>query len=109
MSVYSRYKYGRAMHEHFRSRARSHYVGSLWVRSWILFAVLLISRLAATHLLSENTISATSKPPEIADFIDIASKAGLSANNVFGGKESSTYILDSTVTGGAIFDYDNED
>src|SRR6266478_3711426 len=108
MSVYSRYKYGRAMHEHFRSRARSHYRGSLWVRGWTLFAVFLILGLAATHTLSEQTISATSKLPAIADFIDIASTAGLSASNVFGGKESSTYILESTGTGAAIFDYDND-
>src|SRR5437899_4623979 len=108
MSIYSRYKYGRVMHEHFRSRARSHYRGSLWVRGWILFAVFLILGLAATHTLSEQTISATSKLPAIADFIDIASTAGLSASNVFGGKESSTYILESTGTGAAIFDYDND-
>jgi len=84
-------------------------MGSLWVRvGWILFAVFLILQFAATHKLSEQTISATSKPPAIADFIDIASTAGLSASNVFGGKESSTYILESTGTGTAIFDYDND-
>jgi enediyne biosynthesis protein E4 len=75
---------------------------------WILFAVFFILQLAATHTLSEHTISAPSKPPAIADFIDIASTAGLSASNVFGRKESSTYILESTGTGAAIFDYDND-
>src|SRR5882762_7477744 len=108
ISVYSRYKYGRAMHEHFRSRARSHYRGSLWVRGWTLFAVFLILGLATTDTLSEQTISVPSKLPAIADFIDIASTAGLSASNVFGGTESSTYILESTGTGAAIFDYDND-
>src|SRR5947199_702074 len=81
---------------------------SLCARGWLLFAVFLILRLAATHTLSEQTISATSKPPMIGDFIDIASTAGLSASNVFGGKKSSTYILESTGTGVAIFDYDND-
>src|SRR2546429_569592 len=108
MSIYSRYKYDRAMDDNFRSRVRSHYMRSLWARGWLLFAVFLILRLAATHTLSEQTISAASKPPAIADFIDIASPAGLSASNVFGGKESSTYILESTGTGAAIFDYDND-
>ena len=96
------------MHENLGSRARSHCKGSVWVRSWLLFAVLFISRLAATHSLTEKTISATSKTPAIADFIDIAPKSGLSATNVFGGKGSSTYILESTGTGAAIFDYDND-
>src|SRR6266576_2306762 len=108
MSIYSRYKYDRAMDDNFRSRVRSHYMRSLWARGWLLFAVFLILRLAATHTLSEQTISAASKPPAIADFIDIASPAGLSESNVFGGKESSTYILESTGTGAAIFDYDND-
>jgi hypothetical protein len=44
----------------------------------------------------------------LADFADIAQKAGLTATNVFGGQHSSTYILESTGTGVAIFDYDND-
>src|SRR2546426_9971466 len=109
MAVYSRYKYERAMHENRRRRVRSHRMGSGSVRvGWILFAVFLIFQLATTHSLSEQTISAPSNSPAIADFIDIASTAGLSASNVFGGKQSSTYILESTGTGAAIFDYDND-
>jgi len=44
----------------------------------------------------------------IADFVDVAPKAGLTETNVFGGKQSSTYILESTGTGVAIFDFDND-
>src|SRR4029434_2033861 len=44
----------------------------------------------------------------LPDFIDLAEKAGLRAANVFGEKQSSTYILESTGTGVAIFDYDND-
>jgi len=51
---------------------------------------------------------ASGKPAQIAEFVDIAQKAGLTAVNVFGGKMSSTYILESTGTGVAIFDYDND-
>ena len=84
MAVYSRYKYDRAMHENHRRRVRSHRMGSGSVRvGWILFAVFLILQLATTHTRSEQTISAPNKPPAIADFIDIASTAGLSASNVF--------------------------
>ena len=43
-----------------------------------------------------------------ADFRDLAAKAGLTAANVFGGPRSSTYILESTGTGVAVFDYDND-
>ena len=45
---------------------------------------------------------------QIAEFRDVAQKAGLTAANVFGGKNTSTYILESTGTGVAIFDYDND-
>lgn len=60
--------------------------------------------------------TAPSQPParrvpdnsSIANFIDIADKAGLTAINVFGGVESKKYIIETTGTGVAIFDYDND-
>ena len=61
-------------------------------------------------LLFFTTISAaqnTSKDP-IANFTDIAEKAGLTASNVFGGRETKKYIIETTGTGVAIFDYDND-
>jgi hypothetical protein len=51
---------------------------------------------------------APGKPITIAQFNDVAQKAGLTAINVFGERNSSTYILESTGTGVAIFDYDND-
>ncbi len=60
------------------------------------------------QILAEPATPASGKPAAIADFVDIAQKAGLTATNVFGGKNSSTYILESTGTGVAIFDYDND-
>jgi hypothetical protein len=48
------------------------------------------------------------KSAPLAEFTDDARKAGLTATNVFGGQHSSTYILESTGTGVAIFDYDND-
>jgi hypothetical protein len=47
--------------------------------------------------------------PSIANFTDIAEKAGLTAVNVFGGVETKKYIIETTGTGVAIFDYDNDE
>jgi hypothetical protein len=44
----------------------------------------------------------------IAYFLDQAAKAGLNAKNTFGGLDSKKYILETTGTGVAIFDYDHD-
>src|ERR1700740_1216039 len=44
----------------------------------------------------------------IANFTDIAGKAGLTMQNIFGGVETKKYIIETTGTGVAIFDYDND-
>ena len=41
-------------------------------------------------------------------FIDIAAQSGLTMSNTFGGKEKKNYILESTGTGAAIFDYNGD-
>src|SRR5437667_1367540 len=51
---------------------------------------------------------AQDRTTQIAEFRDVAQKAGLTAANVFGGKNTITSILESTGTGVAIFDYDND-
>ncbi|HTC46423.1 MAG TPA: CRTAC1 family protein [Candidatus Aquilonibacter sp.] len=50
--------------------------------------------------------SAPVKP--IADFVDVAEKAGLTMQEIFGGIDSKKYIIETTGTGVAIFDYDND-
>jgi hypothetical protein len=50
--------------------------------------------------------SASAKP--IANFTDVAEKAGLTMQNIFGGVETKKYIIETTGTGVAIFDYDND-
>jgi enediyne biosynthesis protein E4 len=50
--------------------------------------------------------SNTVKP--IAVFTDEAAKAGLTMKNVFGGVDTKKYIIETTGTGVAIFDYDND-
>ena len=47
-------------------------------------------------------------PAPIANFTDIAQKAGLTMLNVFGGIDTKKYIIETTGTGVAIFDYDND-
>src|ERR1700694_2813019 len=47
-------------------------------------------------------------PRPIANFTDIAEKAGLTMQNVFGGVDTKNYIIETTGTGVAIFDYDND-
>jgi enediyne biosynthesis protein E4 len=49
----------------------------------------------------------TPKQP-IANFVDIAEKAGLTASEIFGGLDTKKYIIETTGTGVAIFDYDND-
>jgi hypothetical protein len=46
--------------------------------------------------------------PGLANFNDMAEKAGLTAVNVFGGVDTKKYIIETTGTGVAIFDYDND-
>src|SRR5437870_817768 len=70
-------------------------------RAWL--AVLLFLSLA----LGANDQPKNS-PNQIARFTDIAQKAGLTMKNVFGGLETKKYIIETTGTGVAIFDYDND-
>src|SRR5215472_2965724 len=44
----------------------------------------------------------------IVHFTDVAAKAGLTAPIVFGGENTKEYIIETTGTGVAIFDYDND-
>src|SRR6202044_3015290 len=46
--------------------------------------------------------------PAIANFVDVADKAGLTLPNVFGGIDTKKYIIETTGSGVAIFDYDND-
>ncbi len=52
--------------------------------------------------------SPASTPPPIAYFTDVAQKAGLTMSNVFGGVDTKKYIIETTGTGVALFDYDND-
>src|SRR5216684_369617 len=49
---------------------------------------------------------ANSRP--IVHFTDVAQQAGLTAPVIFGGENTKKYIIETTGTGVAIFDYDND-
>lgn len=53
-----------------------------------------------------KSVPATNAP--IANFTDVAEKAGLTAQNIFGGIDTKKYIIETTGNGVAIFDYDND-
>src|SRR6266852_7356272 len=56
-----------------------------------------------------TTIAAKSaQAPPIANFTDTAEKAGLTLENISGGVDTKKYIIETTGTGVAIFDYDND-
>src|ERR1700674_3360771 len=56
---------------------------------------------------SDRPGQANSSPPAV-DFRDIASEAGLTAENVSGDADNKRYILETTGDGVAIFDFDND-
>jgi len=74
-----------------------------FVAFWISLALLLPFSIlfAASQLPKSN-------PKPLAHFTDIAKKAGLTAPVVFGGVDTKKYIIETTGTGVAIFDYDND-
>ena len=74
-----------------------------FVAFWISLALLLPFSIlfAASQLPKSN-------PKPLAHFTDIAKKAGLTDPVVFGGVDTKKYIIETTGTGVAIFDYDND-
>ena len=63
---------------------------------------------ALSFALDDPSKQKTKSENPIAYFTDIAEKAGLTMKNVFGGVTTKKYIVETTGTGVAIFDYDND-
>ncbi len=72
----------------------------------LLVCLLAVSQLSETAR-SDQSLQAGSSPVAI-DFRDIASEAGLTAENVSGDADNKRYILETTGDGVAIFDLDND-
>lgn len=83
-----------------------------------LFALLSIcmkgNAVAQTGVATGGGVSVPAKPlppgmrPPIIDYEDIAAKAGLTGANISGSEKKKLYIIESTGTGVAIFDYNND-
>src|SRR5216684_2295087 len=69
--------------------------------AWLSFG------LAALATQSAGPPQSTNGKP-IAHFVDVAQKTGLNAPVIFGGENTKKYIIETTGTGVAIFDYDND-
>src|ERR1700746_529028 len=76
-----------------------------------VFTAILTETQSGPLLESVNSSSQASNQTRIAarvDFKDVAVEAGLTSEIIFGDKKSKKYILETTGTGVAIFDYDND-
>ena len=60
----------------------------------------------ATAAQSSHPAPPTAQPA--INFVDVAEKAGLTFTDVFGGLTTKKYIIETTGTGVAVFDYDND-
>jgi hypothetical protein len=69
----------------------------------------LIALFIAPLFHSSSTSRQSSNPARpAAYFIDEAAKSGLTMKNVFGGVDTKKFIIETTGSGVAIFDYDND-
>jgi enediyne biosynthesis protein E4 len=71
-----------------------------------ILSVIAIAQVSASGTAPNSAKSKSSS--QIANFVDVAQKSGLTMLNVFGGKDSKKYIIETTGSGVAIFDYDND-
>jgi len=79
---------------------------SKMLQTGLLASLLAIPQLAQT--VRPEQAGQSGSPPVTIDFRDIASEAGLTAENVSGDADSKRYILETTGDGVAIFDLDND-
>jgi hypothetical protein len=71
-------------------------------RGLMLLPLLLVPSLPGT---AQKTAT---KASLVANFVDVAEKSGITMLNVFGGIDTKKYIIETTGTGVAIIDYDND-
>ncbi len=78
------------------------------VNNWARAVTLLFLVLFYLPFSSAEQAKTSIPAKSIANFTDVAEKAGLTMQNIFGGIETKKYIIETTGTGVAIFDYDND-
>ncbi|MFL6438556.1 MAG: CRTAC1 family protein [Terriglobales bacterium] len=69
---------------------------------------LFLGQICAAQSAIQGTAAAPKSTTPVANFQDVGEKAGLRFEIVSGDKESKKYIIETTGTGVAIFDYDND-
>ena len=75
---------------------------------FVILLTLVATSVLAAEQAGQSPQDAAKPVVKLADFVDLAEKSGLTMINVFGGKDSKKYIIETTGTGVAIFDYDND-
>ena len=90
----------RSFYPHFFAKGFLDFLGAF------ALGILLFASSAASQELP--TAPKTGDSPPVANFVDMAEKAGLTAVTLFGGVDTKKYIIETTGTGIAIFDYDND-
>ena len=76
--------------------------------AWVVFAVIAVAvsiPLIWPELVTAERLSVA--PPKV-HFVDIAARAGLTARTEDGGERTKKYIIETTGSGAAFFDYDND-
>src|SRR5258708_8631563 len=74
------------------------------VLGWLLLTCLAFAQRTGEGSVSQDPIP---KPPRI-NFVDIAARAGLTAKTVAGDEKRKKYIIETTGSGAAFIDYDND-
>src|ERR1700751_3350003 len=74
----------------------------------VAFLLGLLSVCWLAHVARAQGTTSAGKPSPLAQLVDDADKAGLTMMTIFGGKDSKKFIIETTGTGVAIFDYDND-
>ena len=74
----------------------------------MLLLMLLFAAAYSAFAAQQSKVAEPPAPPKLAHFVDIADKAGLTMSTVFGGVDTKKYIIETTGTGIAVFDYDND-
>ena len=81
---------------------------NLRLRFAVAFSSTSLGLFLALALLSHRAQAQKPGEKPLAHFTDVAAKAGLTGRVVFGGVGSKKYIIETTGTGVAVFDYDND-
>ena len=77
-------------------------------RGMLIKRVFFLGVFVLTMWIPSKAQEPSSAPRQVANFVDAADKAGLKLTITFGGKRQKKYIIETTGTGVAIFDYDND-